>query len=149
MSNERAEFSKRLAAAMRVAGYEPRPSVLFKQFNTRFEGASVSFQTASRWLRGESMPEQDKLVALAGWLKEGPDFLRFGEKAARDKRGTRQVIKEDALDYDDQKLFNTYRTLSIPHQRVVREVILAFAATMAKRPDALKSRSGTKAAGRS
>ena len=42
MSNERAEFSKRLAAAMVAQGHEPRPKVLSTQFNVRFKGASVS-----------------------------------------------------------------------------------------------------------
>lgn len=145
MSNERAEFSKRLAAAMLAAGHEPRPSVLFKQFNTRYDGPSVSFQTASRWLKGEAMPAQDKLVTLAEWLKEGPDFLRFGDKAMGEKHGARQVVREDASDYDDQKLFNAYRVLSAPHKQIVREVILAFAATTTRRSGGSKPRLGGKA----
>ena len=48
MSDERYEFSQRLAAAMRTLGYEPRPAVLFRLFNAKYRGRSVSFQTASR-----------------------------------------------------------------------------------------------------
>jgi transcriptional regulator with XRE-family HTH domain len=68
MSDERYQFSLRLAEAMRVLGYEPRPAVLFRLFNAKYRGRSVSFQTASRWLNGHSMPEQDKLQVLAALL---------------------------------------------------------------------------------
>jgi transcriptional regulator with XRE-family HTH domain len=128
MSNERAEFSKRLAAAMIAQGYEPRPVVLSTQFNVRFEGASVAFQTASRWLKGNAIPEYEKLVALADWLKADPCFLLFGDRVTHGKRNIRQV-KEDAPTYDGQKVFDIYCTLPPMQQKVVCEVIMAFAAS--------------------
>lgn len=78
MSDERRQFSQRLADAMRAAGYAPQPGVLHKLFNSRYRGRSVSFQTASRWLRGVSIPEQDKLQTLAAVLGVEPQVLRFG-----------------------------------------------------------------------
>jgi len=81
MSDERQQFSARLAKAMAAAGYEPRPGVLHKLFNSRYRGPSVSFQTVSRWLRGEALPEQDKLQVLASVLGAEPHVLRFGEPA--------------------------------------------------------------------
>jgi transcriptional regulator with XRE-family HTH domain len=144
MSNERAEFSKRLAAAMTAQGYEPRPGVLSTQFNVRFEGASVAFQTASRWLKGKAIPEYEKLIALADWLKADPCFLLFGERAARGRRDARQV-KEDAPVYDDQKVFEIYRTLPAAQQKAVCEVIMAFAATSSRRSSAAKPGAGIKA----
>lgn len=144
MSNERAEFSKRLAAAMLAQGHEPRPGVLVTQFNLRFPGTSVVFQTASRWLNGKGIPEQDKLVVLADWLKESPDFLRFGDRAARGKRGARQV-REEAPTYDDQKVFDIYRTLPAAQQKVVCDVILALAAPPSRRSVSTKPRAGAKA----
>jgi hypothetical protein len=147
MSDERAEFSKRLAAAMLAQGHEPRPVVLVTQFNLRFRGTPVAFQTASRWLNGKGIPEQDRLVVLADWLKESPDFLRFGDRAARGKPGVRQV-KEEALVYDDQKVFDIYRTLPAAQQKVVCDVILALAAPPSRRPVPIKHRAGAKADGR-
>ncbi len=144
MSNERAEFSKRLAAAMLAQGHEPRPGVLVTQFNLRFPGTSVVFQTASRWLSGKGIPRQDKLVVLADWLKEGPDFLQFGDRGTHGKRGAKQV-KEEALVYDDRKVFDIYRTLPAARQKVVCDVILALAAPTSKRVASLKSRAGGKA----
>jgi transcriptional regulator with XRE-family HTH domain len=146
MTDERAEFSKRLAAAMLAQGFEPRPKVLVTQFNLRFLGTSVTFQTASRWLNGGGIPGQDKLVVLADWLKESPDFLRFGDWAAHGKRGTRQV-KEEAPAYDDQKVFDIYRTLPVAQQKVVCDVILALAATPSRRSASAKPRAGAKASG--
>jgi transcriptional regulator with XRE-family HTH domain len=146
MTDERAEFSKRLAAAMLAQGFEPRPKVLVTQFNLRFLGTSVTFQTASRWLNGGGIPGQDKLVVLADWLKESPDFLRFGDRAAHGRRGTRQV-KEEAPAYDDQKVFDIYRTLPVAQQKVVCDVILALAATPSRRSASAKPRAGAKASG--
>ncbi|MEE7561217.1 transcriptional regulator, partial [Xanthomonas sp. Kuri4-2] len=78
MSDERQQFSRRLGDAMRAAGYEPRPAVLFRLFNTRYAGRSVSFQSASRWLGGRSIPEQDKLQVLAELFGIEPQRLRYG-----------------------------------------------------------------------
>jgi hypothetical protein len=144
MTDERAEFSKRLAAAMTAQGHAPRPVVLFTQFNLRFRGTPVAFQTASRWLNGKAIPEQDRLVVLADWLKESPDFLRFGDRATHGKRGARQV-KEEASAYDDQKVFDIYRTLPAAQQKVVYDVILALAAPPSKRSIPTKPRVGAKA----
>lgn len=81
MSSEREKFAQRLAQGMQQAGYEPRPSVLSRLFNVRFRGHSVTFQTASRWLRGQAMPTQDKLQVLADMFGMEPHALRFGPPA--------------------------------------------------------------------
>ncbi|EIM01500.1 hypothetical protein RHOFW104T7_05495 [Rhodanobacter thiooxydans] len=143
MSNERAEFSKRLAAAMVAQGYDPRPVVLSTQFNVRFNGASVTFTTASRWLNGNAIPEYEKLVALADWLKADPCFLLFGDRALRGGRATRQV-REDAPVYDDHKVFGIYRTLPATQQKAVCEVIMAFAAAPSRRSRPTKPVVGAK-----
>ena len=81
MDKERDEFAKRLKHAMRAAGLEPRPSVLFLQFNAHYKGDSVSFQTTSRWLNGRAFPGQDKARTLASLLGVEPLVLRFGPGA--------------------------------------------------------------------
>lgn len=57
--NQKPEFAERLKQAMSDAGYEPRPGILEKEFNTRYWGRAVTFQAVSRWLKGLSIPEQD------------------------------------------------------------------------------------------
>src|SRR5258707_707236 len=71
------EFALRLRQAIEAAGLEPRPSVLLKLFNSSYWGPPISFQAVSRWLNGEAVPEQDKLVLLAGLLEVGPHVVRY------------------------------------------------------------------------
>jgi len=124
--NEKLEFAERLRSAMLAAGYEARPSVLEKGFNSRYWGRSVTFQAASRWLRGEAIPSQEKLQVLAEWLKIEPHALRFGEQAAESIRAKRQQW-DKALDYQERETIEQYLGLPIAQRKVVREVIAAFA----------------------
>lgn len=48
-------------------GYEPRASVLERQFNLRYQGEPVTYHGVRRWLQGETLPTADKLQLLAGW----------------------------------------------------------------------------------
>ena len=63
---------------MSRSGYEPRPMVLLRIFNSRYHGRSVSFQSVSRWLGGKAIPGQDKLQVLATIFGIEPQVLRFG-----------------------------------------------------------------------
>lgn len=124
--NEKLEFAERLRNAMLAAGYEARPSVLEKGFNSRYWGRSVTFQAASRWLRGEAIPSQEKLQVLAEWLKIEPHALRFGEQAAESIRAKRQQW-DIALDYQERETIEQYLSLPIAQRKVLRDVIAAFA----------------------
>jgi len=121
MSDERAEFSKRLAAAMRAMGLEPRPSALLAKFNTRYGGRSVSFATASRWLNGTNIPEQDKLVVLAQLFRVEPHVLRYGEKA-RHVREPR-LAWPDYISGRDRQLFEEILALPTKQREVVRNLV--------------------------
>ncbi|MFI3157740.1 MAG: transcriptional regulator [Methylococcaceae bacterium] len=123
---EKLEFAERLRNAMLAAGYEARPSVLEKGFNSHYWGRSVTFQAVSRWLRGEAIPSQEKLQVLAEWLKIEPHALRFGEQAAESIRAKRQQWDE-ALDYQERETIERYLGLPVAQRKVVREVIAAFA----------------------
>jgi hypothetical protein len=125
MTDHRAEFSQRLAAAMRKAGYEPRPGVLLTQFNSRFRGRSISFQTASRWLGARAFPTPDKLAVLADWLQLDRGYLGFGEKPSRAAKD--RQVKEERAAYEEHELVDAFRALSTEHRRLVREVIVALA----------------------
>lgn len=120
------EFAARLRAAMLAAGLEARPGVLLNLFNAHYWGRSVSFQAVSRWLRGESIPEQDKLIILAEVLKIEPEVLRFGE-------GVRQSVQEhrqrwdEGVGYLERETFDAFLQLPAPQRKIVREVILTFA----------------------
>lgn len=124
--DEKIEFSQRLRKAIEDAGYPVRPTVLEREFNTRYWGRSVTVQAVRRWLRGEAIPSQEKLQVLAEWLKIEPHALRFGEQAAESIRAKRQQWDE-ALDYQERETIEQYLDLPAPQRKVVREVIEAFA----------------------
>ncbi|MEN9374106.1 MAG: hypothetical protein RIR79_1658 [Pseudomonadota bacterium] len=123
--DQKLEFSERLCQAMQDAGLEPRPGVLLNIFNTRYWGRSVSFQAVSRWLRGQSIPEQDKLLVLAEVLKIEPEVLRFGEAVRQSVQEKRQRWDEGA-GYLERETFDAFLQLAPEQRKIVREVTLAF-----------------------
>ncbi len=131
--NEKLEFAERLRNAMLASGYEARPTVLEKGFNTRYWGRSVTVQAVTRWLRGEAIPSQEKLQVLAEWLKIEPHALRFGEQAAESIRAKRRQWDE-ALDYRERETIERYLSLPAPQRRIVREVIEVFAKVFPDKP---------------
>ncbi len=138
--DEKTEFAERLRDAMTTAGYPVRPSVLEKEFNSRYWGRSVTFQAVSRWLRGEAIPSQEKLQVLADWLGVEPHVLRFGA-------GPIKAIREKAKRWDEgighleREVFETFLSLPTVQRKIVREVILAFAeAQTVAEPDKKKPR---------
>lgn len=123
--DQKLEFSERLCQAMQDAGLEPRPGVLLNIFNTRYWGRSVSFQAVSRWLRGQSIPEQDKLLVLAEVLKIEPEVVRFGE-AVRQSVQEKKKRWDEGAGYLERETFDAFLQLAPEQRKIVREVILAF-----------------------
>lgn len=124
--NEKAEFAERLRQAMLHAGYPDRPAVLEREFNSRYWGRSVTFQAVSRWLRGQSIPSQEKLQVLAEWLDIEPQALRFGNDSVNQIREKR-ARWEDPAHYQDRSTIEAFLSLPVAQRKIVREVILAFA----------------------
>lgn len=110
---------------MQNRGYQPKPAVLEKQFNLHYNGEPMTLHGVRRWLRGETLPSQDKLIALAEWLRIPPDELRYG---AEIKTEIQQVRKnwDDAINYQKREPFEAFLSLPAPQRKIVREVILAF-----------------------
>ncbi|WP_407352929.1 hypothetical protein [Luteimonas sp. R10] len=125
MSDERQEFSRRLAEAMRAKGYPPKPGVLLKLFNSHYEGRSVAFSTASKWLRGMALPEQDKLQVLAALLNVEPQVLRFG---GRPRVGEARAEWSAGLGAQDRVMLDAFLSLPPAQRRLVRELVSTLAA---------------------
>lgn len=119
------EFAERLRRLMGAEGYEARPAVLEREFNERFWGRSISFQTASAWLRGMAIPTQDKLEVLADWLKEEPQVLRYGDKAAKGIREA-HTAWPGGLPAPDRAAIEAYLALPRPQRKLVRELVQAL-----------------------
>ena len=126
MENAKLEFADRLREAMRAAGYEPRPVVLEREFNTRYWGKPMTLHGVRRWLRGETLPTQEKLLVLADWLGVLPQDLRFGSEVAQ-RVQQRRARWDSGIGYQDRDIFEAFLKLPVPQRRVIREVILTFA----------------------
>ena len=117
--DQKLEFSERLRNAMQAAGLEARPGVLLNLFNTHYWGRSVTFQAVSRWLRGESIPEHDKLITLAEVLKIEPEVLRFGEGVRQSVQQHRQRWDE-GVGYLERETFDAFLQLPGPQRKIFR-----------------------------
>lgn len=81
--NEKEAFSQRLKQQLTQNGWAINsPTWLAREFNLRYAGQPISVQTASNWLSGSAIPNQDKLQILAIWLNISSQWLRFGEESA-------------------------------------------------------------------
>lgn len=126
MDKTKQSFAKRLKDAMEAAGYEAKPAVLERNFNLHYFGKPMSLHGVRRWLLGETLPPQDKLIAIAKWLRVAPDELRYGAEISTEIKQARQRWDE-AISFQERETFEAFLNLPAPQQKIVREVILSFA----------------------
>ncbi|MDX5434471.1 MAG: transcriptional regulator [Halomonas sp.] len=135
--NEKIAFAERLAAAMRAAGYEPRPAVLEREFNLRYWGKPVTLQGVRRWLCGETLPQQEKLQVLAEWLGVEPQALRFGDDG-KSRIGETRGDWEMPISAEERRVLRRYLALPVEQRKVVAQIIEAF--SLAERSDSEERR---------
>lgn len=126
MESAKTQFADRLREAMLAAGYEPKPAVLEREFNTRYWGKPMTLHGVRRWLRGETLPSQEKLLLLADWLGVPPQELSFGAEALQ-RIEQRRARWDSGIGYQEREIFETFLKLPVPQRKLVREVILTFA----------------------
>lgn len=126
MNDERQEFSQRLAEAMERAGYDPRPGVLHKVFNSRYSGVSVTQMTTSRWLKGKAIPEQDKLQVLAELFGVEPQVLRFG-KTRKGRIAEAQAAWPTGVGARERQIIDAFLALPPKRRELVGELVSALA----------------------
>ncbi len=126
MVQAKAQFALRLREAMVTAGYDPKPSVLEREFNTRHFGRPMTLHGVRRWLMGETMPAHEKLITLADWLRVKPEDLVFGTGPRRQFEA-RQAAWDQGIGYVERDLFELFLKLPTPARKTAREVILALA----------------------
>jgi len=126
MENANKKFAERLRDAMQAAGYQAKPSVLEREFNLRYMGKPMTLHGVRRWLLGESLPRQDKLEALAEWLRIPPQELRYGTEIEERVKQER-ARWDEGIGHQERETFEAFLRLPAPQRKVVREVILAFA----------------------
>ena len=127
MNNKKEKFAARLAEAMKAQGYNAEPAVLEKEFNLRHYGEPMTLHGVRKWLIGTSIPPYEKIITLAKWLKIPPDELTFGLEIKQKIKRENASWKE-AISYQERETFEAFLNLPVPQRKIVREVILAFAA---------------------
>ena len=87
-----------------------------------------------RWLRGETLPSQSKLVVLAEWLGVDPQHLRFGHAQATVRIQEPAAAWRGEVGWSEREIVQALMTLPVPQRRVLREVIQAFVKAHGKQP---------------
>jgi len=123
MDKEKADFARRLRAALQDAGIEASASVLEKRFNSRYDGAPVTAQAISGWLSGRYLPKQDKIRVLAAIVGIDPHVLQYGGKA----RIGEGASAWEGLGASDRAMVDAFLSLPAPQRKLVRELIATLA----------------------
>ncbi len=111
---------------MIAAGYEPKPAVLEREFNQRYWGQPMTLHGVRRWLLGESLPKQDKVLVLAEWLRVPPQQLRYGVEVEK-RIQQKQALWDEGIGYQEREMLEAFLALPVAQRKVVREVIQTFA----------------------
>lgn len=111
---------------MQAKGYEAKAGVLEREFNLRHYGKDITLHAAAKWLRGEALPRNDKIMTLAAWLDVPPNELVFGLEINH-KIAARKQRWEESIGYQERELFELFLNLPASQRKIVREVIVAFA----------------------
>jgi hypothetical protein len=125
MLDAKKQFAAQLREAMQAAGYEPRPAVLEREFNTRHWGKPMSLHGVRLWLLGETMPDFKKLETLSKWLGVPVQQLGYGVEISRAAE-QRRTCWDSGIGYEDRDVFDAYLKLPVPQRRLIRETILTF-----------------------
>jgi hypothetical protein len=114
------EFAARLVQCLQQTGRSTSPTHLAAEFNAYFSGTSVHMHACRKWLLGESIPTQEKLVVLAQMLGVTAEWLRYGVKG-------KQAMEVSNAPYiassRDVSILRSYQRLSLRDQQVVASLI--------------------------
>ena len=126
MDDAKKQFANQLREAMVAAGYEPKPAVLEREFNTRHWGKPMSLHGVRLWLLGETMPDFRKMETLAKWLGVSVQQLSYGGPSGR-AAGSPRARWDSGIGYEDRDIFEAFLKLPVPQRKLIRDVILTFA----------------------
>ena len=123
---ERRRFADRLRESLMQHNIEPNPTRVAAEFNARFSGRGVGMHTCRKWLVGEAIPTQEKLVVLALMLGVTSGWLRYGDVAQRAL--TPHVASVAAQPYNraELTLIADFKQLASRDQALVRLLVGAM-----------------------
>jgi len=120
-TSEQEQFAQRLREALDDAGYQNESAARITQrFGRQYPQHAVSVHAVRKWLKGDAIPTQGKVMALADWLGVNAAWLRFdGDQPEQD-----HPTRTDAQISDgERQLLFAYRRLD-PDQRALVERLL-------------------------
>lgn len=81
----------------------------------------MSVWAVGKWLFGEALPNHDKLLVLARWLRVSPEWLLFGVGEAE----SASALEQSAASYSetDLALCREIAALNGEHRRILREMV--------------------------
>jgi hypothetical protein len=140
MSNERESFSRRLRQALKDAHHTAdSPTELARDFNSRSPGPPVTAHAARKWLVGEAIPTQEKMLTLAEWLLVPVDWLRFGG----DERLASVGDNAGLFTSEDLALMADLQALGERERRIVREFVRIMVRTNRQHTSAPAGQAGS------
>jgi transcriptional regulator with XRE-family HTH domain len=127
-AEEKAAFSERLKFTMKRAPERLRGSTdLSLHFNLRHHGEHpVSTQTVHKWLRGRTIPTDDKLRTLAAWFKVEVHWLHYGAPSGGAGLTAPKPLRRDGaypLSSEAADLASKIEALSPHHRYLLQELI--------------------------
>jgi hypothetical protein len=127
VSSERRDFSARLKQALEnVTDAPASPTILARDFNSRYPWQPVTVHAARKWLLGEAIPTQDKLRVIAEWLAVSVMWLRYGEGDGAPVLNGPPTVESDRYNPADMKLLEDVRALKDHERRLVSDLIQMF-----------------------
>lgn len=104
---QHADFAKRLIESMKAKGHvaSRSPKGICMQTLAQFAGASE--QICRRYVRGDALPDYEKVIKIAASLQISPGWLVFGEQNSPLENYL--PISEDLLYYIIQKSHNLFQ----------------------------------------
>jgi hypothetical protein len=123
---EREHFRARLSESLIAQNIDPTPTRLASEFNARFLGRSVGSHACRKWLVGESIPTQEKLVVLAAMLGVDPDWLRYGDTSQRKRAPHVASVSTVPYGRHELVLIADYKRLQQRDQALVRGLVGAM-----------------------
>ncbi len=124
--SEQQRFAERLNRALEAARYQHiGASRIAREFNLRFPDKAVTVHAVRKWIKGEAIPTQDKLVALAQWLGVRADWLRYDG----DEPATETVHPSD-FSGEDLRLLRDFQRLGSERKHIVDQIIQVLLRSM-------------------
>lgn len=115
-AEERAGFSLRLGASLTDVGWITlSPTRLALEFNRRAGASAVTLHAARKWITGEAIPTQIRVIVLADWLHVNANWLRFG--------ATSEPRLQTRFGEQDLMLLAAVSILGAPQKKMIREMI--------------------------